>query len=327
MIDFPLAEARSAVERSLPPSPLLPHPGLSECIGLPVHLKLENLQVTGSFKVRGALARISALGPRERGRGVVACSSGNHGRAVAWVARRLRIPAIICVPSWVDPLKLRAMRAAGAEVRQVGDSYDEAEAEALRIAGDEGRSFVSPFDDPWVVAGQATVGSEILDQLGEAPAEVLVPLSGGGLAGGIAVALEAAGHPGRVTAVSAVQASVMLQSVRAGRPLQLDEEETLASALAGGIGEPNRVTFELVRDRIDRHLEVTEAAIADAVRRFFSHHGMVVEGGGAVAFAGLLERAAGRIEGPTPPEAGPTVVVVSGGNLDPRSLAGLVGGP
>ncbi|MDT8342577.1 MAG: pyridoxal-phosphate dependent enzyme, partial [Longimicrobiales bacterium] len=212
-----LGEAWEAVRRWLPRTPLYRHPALSAAAERPVYLKVESLQETGSFKVRGAVARLAALTPVERAQGVVACSSGNHGRAVAWAAERMGTPAVVCVPGWVDPVKREAIRGHGAEVRLVGESYDEAEAEAGRLARETGRVLVHPFDDPRVVAGQATVGLEIAEVLPGA-IRVLVPLSGGGLAGGIAYAL--AGGPGagrtEVVAVSATNARVMRASLEAG---------------------------------------------------------------------------------------------------------------
>ena len=246
---------------------------------------------------------------------------------MAWVAGRLGVPAIVCVPGWVDPVKLAAIEAAGAEARRVGDSYDEAEEEAERIAREDGRVLVPPFDDPWIVAGQATVATEILEVVPD-PAEILVALSGGGLVGGMAAVLESRGLGGRITAVSAARADVMRRSLAAGRPVRVPEEETLASALAGGIGLDNRVTFPLVRDLVTRFLDVSEDDIAGAIRGAARHHGIVLEGGGAVALAALLARAEGRIDatGAAAPAEGPIVVVLSGGNLDPARLSELVRG-
>ncbi len=319
-LNLPFEQALTSVRALVPPSPLIRAGDLSERLEREVWLKLENLQVTGSFKVRGAAARMAALTPAERVKGVVTCSSGNHGRAVAWVARQLGVPAVVCVPGWVDPAKLSAIRATGAEARLVGESYDEAEVEADRIATEEGLTFVHPFDDEHVAAGQGTVAIEILEQC-PGVAEVLVPLSGGGLAGGMAAAFAEGGKPGVVTAVSASAANVMLQSLKAGRPVSVSEEPTLASALAGGIGLANRISFALIRDLIDRHLQVGEGEIAGAIRYGFGELQMVLEGGGAVALAGLLGpwvTLAGRST------TGPMVVVLSGGNLDVGRLAEIV---
>ncbi len=322
---LPFEEARRAVAELARATPLVSVPSLSERLGRRVLAKLENLQRTGSFKVRGAAARLAALSPEERARGIVACSSGNHGRATAWVARRLDVPATIYVPSWVDPVKLEGIRGEGARAVLCGDSFDEAEARAVRHAEEEGRPFISAYDDPWIIAGQGTLATEILEQRsGERPAALLVPLSGGGLAGGMAAALLAGTDDGappspstQVVAVSAERAAVMFESVRAGRPVQLPEEETLASALAGGIGDPNRWSFRLVRDLVHRHATVTEDEIKDAIRFCYNEMGVVIEGGGAVPLAALR---AGRWSLDSTTGDGPVVVVLSGGNLSSETL-------
>ncbi len=318
--EYDLEVARAAVDPFITRTPLLFAADLTERLGRDIHLKLENLQVTGSFKIRGAANRIVALSEEERARGVVTCSSGNHGRAVAHVAGVLGIPATICVPDWVDPVKLQAMEAAGADVLLAGPTYDEAEDRAGELERDAGLTFVHPFDDPWVIAGQGTLGIEILEQAPEV-SEVLVPLSGGGLAGGVAYAIKASRPDALVTGVSAERAAVMLASLDAGRPIEMEEEETLASALSGGIGLQNRYTFGLVRDRVDRHLSVPERAIREAMAYALEQLHMVVEGGGAVGLAaalcGLWSPAS---------EGGAAVIVVSGGNVDLERLLDVTAG-
>ncbi len=321
LLDF--ERARRAVADVALVTPLLEVPELSERLGRPVLLKLENLQVTGSFKVRGAASRLAALTPDERRRGVVACSSGNHGRAVAYVAERLGIPAIVCVPEWVDPVKLAGIRRHGAETVLAGPTFDEAEAHALELARTGDRVYVSAYDDPRVIAGQGTLALEVLDALDVVPAAFLVPLSGGGLAGGIAAGLQrrlGADAPSTV-AVTAERASVMLRSVEIGHPVELPEEETLANALSGGIGLDNRNSFPLVRDLVGRHVVVTEDDIATAMAFAFSELHVIVEGGGAVGLAALLT---GRWHDGALPEERPVVVVVSGGNVDLATLSAVL---
>ncbi len=276
-------------------------------------LKLESLQRTGSFKVRGAANRLLKLTAAERARGVVAVSSGNHGRAVAEVARVLGIPATICVPDWADPSKLRRIRDAGAELLRSGPSYDEADERAAGLAAAQGLTLVHPFDDPDVIEGQGTIGVELAEQLPEL-GEVIVPLSGGGLVAGVGLALKPRGV--RIVAVSARRASVMLQSLEAGRPLRMPDEETIASALSGGIGDENRLTMRVVREVVDEHVIVGEDDIRAAVRSAFHDHRLVVEGGGAVGLAALASgyRPRGRV-----------AVVVSGGNIDAPALAAMMG--
>ncbi len=273
-----------------------------------VWLKLESLQRTGSFKVRGAANRLLKLSPAERSLGVVAASSGNHGRAVAEVSRILGIPATICVPDWTDPSKVRRIRAAGAKLVLSGPSYDEAEERAAGLAAAEGATLVHAFDDAGVIEGQGTIGLELAEQL-PGLEEVVVPLSGGGLVAGIGLALKPFGV--RVVAVSARRASVMLRSLEAGRPVNMPEEETIASALSGGIGERNRFTLRLVREVVDEHVVVGEEDIRAAVRSALCDHRLVVEGGGAVGLAALGSGRRPR---------GRSAVVVSGGNIDAPTL-------
>lgn len=275
----------------------------------PTHVKLESLQHTGSFKVRGAANRLLKLDARQRGRGVVAASSGNHGRAVAEVAARLGIPATVCVPDWVDPVKLRAIDAAGARVVRAGPGYDHAEERAAELAAMGEIELVHPFDDLDVIEGQGTVGLEVAARL-PGVEEVIVPLSGGGLVAGIGLAVRERGV--RVVAVSARRASVMAQSLERGRPVQLPEEETVASALSGGIGLGNRFSFALCGQVIDEHVVVAEGDIRSAVRRAFRQCRLVVEGGGVVGLAALWS---GRYR-----PRGRAAVIVTGGNIDRRLL-------
>jgi len=313
--------AHAAVAGIARRTPLLEAPELSEGLGRPVFVKAECLQVTGSFKVRGAAARLSALTPAERAQGVVACSSGNHGRAVAYVAKRLGIPATVCVPEWVDSVKLGGIRAAGTETILVGASFDASEAHAVALALSTGRTYVSAYDDPWVIAGQGTMAREITEQLGTVPGVVIVPLSGGGLLGGIAAgfAHHQQGAAPHMVGASAERAAVMLASVRAGRPVEVEEEETLANALAGGIGLDNRYSFALIRDLVDTHVTVTEAQIAGAMAYSTRALRLVAEGGGAVGLAALLSGWS-----PLPAVEGPIVVVLSGGNVAPAVLASVL---
>ena len=278
-----------------------------------VFLKLESLQRTGSFKMRGAANRLAKLSPEERARGVVAASSGNHARAVAEASRLLGVQATVCVPDWVDPLKLRAIRAARAHVVLAGPTYDDAEARAIALADNEGLTPVHPFDDLDVIEGQGTVGVELLDQLAGLE-EVVVPLSGGGLVAGVGLAVKERGV--RVVAVSAERASVMHRSLLEGQPVQMAEEKTIASALSGGIGMENRYSFEIVREVVDEHVVVSEDAVRTAVARAFRERRLVVEGGGAVGLAALWSGHEPR---------GRAAVVVSGGNLAPALLTELVG--
>ena len=310
MPDFDFAAALARIRRLVWRTPVVPVAGMRHG---DVWLKLESLQRTGSFKARGAANRLLKLTPAERARGVVAASSGNHGRAVAEVARILGIPATICVPDWTDPSKVRRIRAAGARLLLSGPSYDKAEDKAAGLAAAQGPTLVHAFDDAGVIEGQGTIGLELAEQLPGLD-EVIVPLSGGGLVAGVGLALKPLGV--RIVAVSARRASVMLRSLEAGRPVSVPEEETIASALSGGIGERNRLTLRLVRRVVDEHIVVAEDDIRAAVRSAFRDRHLVVEGGGAVGLAALGSGYRPR---------GRAAVVVSGGNIDAPTLEALAG--
>jgi threonine dehydratase len=306
-LDIPGAAATIAPHVRRTPilrTPELENPGVSR-----VFLKLENLQTTGSFKVRGAANRILSLHGPEKGRGVIACSSGNHGRAVAHMAGKLGISATICVPDWVDTVKLAGMKKSGAQVVLSGNSYDEAEARALELAEREGRVFVQPFDDPWVAAGQGTLGLELLEQVPELDT-VLIPLSGGGLAGGVAYAIKELRPEIRVVAVSAANARVMYESLLVGKPVTMVEENTLAEALSGGIGLSNRYSLPLIRELIDEHILVTEDEIRTGMLYGLRSLGILLEGGGAVALAALLAE-----KYDMACADGAVAVILSGGNV------------
>jgi threonine dehydratase len=321
-----LHQARSRIAPYVLQTPLLASPTLSRRWGREVLVKLDNLQHTGSFKLRGAASRLTLLSSEERERGVVACSSGNHGRAVAHMSRELGIDAVVCVPTWVDPVKAAAIRAAGARIVAEAASYDEADRVAREIGVREGRTFIHPFDDPAVIAGQGSVGLEILEARPDI-AEIAVALSGGGLASGVALAaatVPAPGRPPKVTAVSARNARVMWESLAAGRPVEMEEADTLAGALLGGIDLGNRYTFGLVKDLVHRHVLVSEREIAESIRFSFSELRTLVEGGGAVPLAALL---AGRLGTGQGTDDAPLAIIIGGGNLDPELLQGLVSRP
>jgi len=290
-------------------TPLAHSPSLSRRAHQPVHLKLETRQPIGAFKLRGATNAILALVPAARERGLVTASTGNHGRAVAYAARSLGIPATVCMSSLVPANKVEAIRALGAEIRIVGVSQDDAQDEVERLVESRGLTPIPPFDHADVVAGQGTTGLEIVEDLPDV-ATVLIPLSGGGLAGGIAVAVKALKPQARIIGISMERGAAMHASITAGRPVAVREEETLADSLGGGIGLSNRVTFPLCRDLLDEIVLLTEDEIAAGVRHASHEEGEIVEGAGAVGIAAIL---AGKVE-----LTGPTAVILSGGNIDAR---------
>lgn len=289
---------------------------LSRHSGADVWLKLETTHDTGAFKIRGATNRLAQLSAEERERGVVTVSTGNHGRAVALAAQRLGVRAVVCMSELVPENKIDAIRDLGAEVRIVGRSQDDAEVEADRLAAGEGMIKVHPFDHPDIIAGQGTIGLELLEDLGRVDT-LLCGLSGGGLIAGIALALKSANPSTRVVGVSMERGPAMIDSVRAGKPVPVEELPTLADSLGGGIGLDNAWTFELVRELVDDYLLLSEEQIADGMRHLYWQERLVAEGGGAVPVSAILHGLAGRL-------SGNVVCVISGGNVDMQRFTGIV---
>jgi threonine dehydratase len=310
--------ARRRIAPIVKRTPLIESPALTEGAGTFVYLKLENLQETGSFKIRGAANKMLCLTPEEKQRGVITVSTGNHGRAVAHVARKLGLKATICLSSAVPSNKVKALQRLGAEIVTHGQSYDEAMAHAFRLQGKKGLTWIDPFDDPLVIAGQGTIGLELLEDCPEINT-IIVPLSGGGLISGIALALKSASPGIRVIGVSMERAPVMYHSLRAGKPIEMEEQETLADALAGGLGPDNQHTFRLAQQYVDETLLVSEGEIAAGMAFALEGHHLVVEGGGAVGIAALLH---GKVKGMGEQAA----VVVSGGNVDIARLVQIAQG-
>ena len=304
--DLYLARARIApwIRRT----PLVPSPSLSALGSARISLKLETAQDTGAFKLRGATNFIRASHDVARAPGVVTISTGNHGRAVAHAAQRIGARAVVCMSELVPRHKREAIEALGAEARICGPFQDDAEGEAQRLAAEEGLVLVHPFDDPLVIAGQGTIGLEILEDRPEVDT-VIAALSGGGLISGVAIALKAADPRIRVVGVTMEQGAAMYESVRAGRPVDVEEAPSLADSLGGGIGLGNRYTFELAHALIDDYVLVSEQEIARAMRHLYRNDRVIAEGGGAVSVAAVLE-------GAVPALSGNVVCIVSGGNAD-----------
>jgi threonine dehydratase len=250
-------------------------------------LKCEFLQSTGAFKVRGAASKILALPDEARRRGVVTMSTGNHGRAVAAVARGLRVPATVCVSKLVPRHKLDLFKGSGARLEVVGENSEQAGVRAIEIARAEGLTYVHPFDDPDVVAGQGTIGLELLEELPGITC-LVAGIGGGGLISGIALALKSANPRIRVIGVQMDRNPVMYHSLKAGRPVELQELPTLADSLAGSIGLDNAHTFGMVRDLVDDIVLVSEGQIAAAMRRLFHATHFVLEGAGAAGVAAVM---------------------------------------
>ena len=283
-----------------------PSPSLSEACGRDVTLKLEHHQLTGSFKLRGATNAVLRLPSDAKAHGVVGVSTGNHGRGLAYAAREAGVRCIICMSELVPQNKIDGIKAQGAEVRIVGRSQDDAQAEVDRLVED-GMTMLPPFDHPDIISGQGTLGLEITDQCPDAEA-ILVPLSGGGLISGLALAAKSVRPDIHIIGVSMERGAAMYECQKAGKPIHVEELATLADSLGGGIGLDNRYTFPMVRDLVDDMVLVTEVQIAGAIRHAYWQERQIIEGSGAVGIAALK---AGLIESP-----GTCVAVLSGGNID-----------
>ena len=287
-----IERARARLVRVARVTPVFRSETFSRLVGREVHLKAENLQRTGSFKIRGAVNKLATLDEVERGAGVVAASAGNHAQAVAWAAREAGLPATIFVPQDAAMAKVEAAKGYGADVRMVGETLEAAVEEAERHVEETGATFVHPFEDETVVAGQGTVGLELAEQVPEAET-VVVPVGGGGLAAGIALALRSALPAARVIGVRSAADGF---------------------ALADGIAvkQPGALTGPLLEDLLDDLVEVAAVDIAKAIVLLLERTKLVVEGAGAVGVAALLE---GKVAG-----RGPAVAVLSGGNIDASTL-------
>ena len=305
--------ARSRICRVVRRTPLVTSGPLSDHTGREVFLKLECLQETGSFKVRGAANALLTLTPEQQRKGVIAFSTGNHGRAVAHVAGSLGIKAVVCLSKRVPEYRVQALQTLGATVVRHGQSQDEAYEKAIQLQQEQELTMVKPFDDPFVIAGQGTIGLELIEDLPNLDT-VLVPLSGGGLMAGIAFVLKTVSPQIRVVGLSLDVSAPMHESLKAGRAVEIEERDSLGDALLGGIGLDNELTFPMCRDLVDEVVLISEQEIADGLFYAFHHHRLVVEGAGIVGLSALISDKVA--------DLGPRVaVVLSGGNLDTRVLA------
>ena len=312
-----IEDARAALDGLIARTPVDLSLHLTDVLGAPVHLKLENLQRTGSFKIRGAAYRLSRLSAEERARGVVAASAGNHAQGVALAAQTLGIPATIFMPLGVPVPKLLATRGYGAEVILEGATVETPLRLAAEFAERTGAVFIHPFDHPDVIAGQGTLGLELMEDIPDLDTVVL-GIGGGGLIAGVAAAVKArAAQQGRTVRIIGVQAensAAYPSSLAAGRPLEVATTPTIADGIA--VARPGDLPFEMISDLVDDVVTVTEDDIARALLVLLERAKQVVEPAGAVGVAAIL---AGKV-----PASGTTVTVLSGGNIDPLLLQRVV---
>ena len=297
-------------------TPLKPAYALSEHVGGSVFFKLETMQPTGAFKLRGAANACLSLSEEDRECGVIAMSSGNHGRALAWVARQLDMRCVVWVTQLVPPEKVAAIRSLGAEVNTDARSQDEATQRAIEQSQKEGLRWVSAFDDPRVIAGQGTLALEIFEQNPEI-GTLVVPLSGGGLLAGVAVAAKALRPKVTLLGVSQASGPAMALSMQAGQIVEVNEEPSLADALQGGLGAENRYTLNICSALVDDTFLLEESEILEGMRFALLEERLVLEGGAATGIGLLLSgKAKPRLEGPV-------AVVLTGDNIDPKRLIEL----
>lgn len=312
-----IEQAREIVYEVIHETPMERSDFLSSVLGAPVHLKAENLQRTGSYKIRGAYYRLSRLGAEERERGVVAASAGNHAQGVALAAHRLGITATIFMPLGVALPKLQATRGYGAEIVLTGDVFDETYAAAIEFASSTGAVLIPPYDHEDVITGQATLGLDMLDQVPDATT-IVVPIGGGGLIAGVARAAklraEAEGRSIRIVGVQATKAASYPPSLEAGHPVDVTVQPTIADGIA--VGRPGRLNFPIIRDLVDEIVTVSDDDIARAMLVLLERAKLVVEPAGAVGVAAVLT---GRLAA-----TGPTIVLLSGGNIDPLLMQRVI---
>ena len=285
----------------------------SQMTGQSVYLKLENLQKTGSFKLRGAYNKIRQLGKKEAKQGVIAASAGNHAQGVAFAASHAGIRSVIVMPETAPLSKVAATRGYGAEVVLSGTSYDEAYARAREIGNQQGLTFVHAFNDLQVMAGQGTLGLELLEELPEI-STVVVPIGGGGLISGVATAIKELMPRVKVIGVQASGADAMARSKRAGKLTPTESATTIADGIA--VKSPGDLTFEVIDRYVDEIVTVDDEAIAEAILMLLERAKLVVEGAGAIGLAALL--------GEKIKSAGPVACVISGGNIDVNFIARII---
>ena len=282
--------------------------------GAEIYLKTENLQVTGSFKLRGAYYRISQLTDEQKKAGIIACSAGNHAQGVALAATKMGIKSVICMPDGAPISKVEATKALGAEVRLVPGAYDDAYNEALRLQEETGATLIHPFDDDEVIAGQGTIGLEILDQLPEVDV-IIVPVGGGGLVSGVACAVKQLNPDVKVYGVQAEKAASMVESRAEGKPVTLNSVATFADGIA--VKHPGDRTFEIINNYVDDVVTVSEDEIATAILTLIEKQKLIAEGAGAVSVAAALFNK-------LPIDGKKVVCIVSGGNIDVNILSRVI---
>lgn len=312
-----IQKAETATAAYVQQTPLCRSDFLSELCQAEVYLKLDNLQPTHSFKVRGVMNKLTNLSPDEKAKGVVTASAGNHGQAVAFGASKLGFPAKVVVPTNTPQVKVDGIKRYNAELLLYGENYPESEAKAKQLAKQERRLYISPYNDPYIIAGHGTAGLEILKQQPDVDI-VIVPVGGGGLISGISLAVKSIKPTTQVIGVQSEAVPIMYESLKAGKIVapHRHQQNTIAEGLSGGI-EEGSITFNIAKQCVDRVMLVKEETIRKAVYLLCKEEGLVVEGSGAAGVALLLENTAAF--------AGRCVVLeITGGNIDQSLLKTII---
>ena len=299
-------KAKQRIAPYITRTPLVYSPELSEKTGANVYLKLENLQAIGAFKVRGAANKILSLSPEERANGVSTFSTGNHGMAVAHIANKLGVKATVCMSKNVPAVKVKAIRRWNPEIKMEWDSQDAAGVYCYELEKEKGVKVIPPFDDKEIICGQGTMSLEIIEDCPEIDT-VIVPLSGGGLLSGVTLGFKLTVPDVKVIGVSQEIAAVMIESLKAGHPVEMPEEPTLADSLLGGIGLDNKYTFDIVRDYVDETVQVSEEEISKGIAYIMENHKVIAEGASCVGIAYCLR------EGTIKPGSNVAIIVTGNG--------------
>ena len=309
-----IREAHKKISPYINNTPLLHSSYLSE--NRNVYLKLESLQITGSFKLRGAINKLLSLNDEQKKRGVVAVSTGNHGKGVAYASKQLNIKSTIFMSSMVPDHRREAIESLGARVEIVGTNSDEADLYAKEYSKKNDIPLIHPFDDPMIIAGQGTIGLEMLESLPEVDT-VIIPTSGGGLIGGIALAIKLQKPDVKIIAASMSRGPSMYKSLKAGKPVDVEEEETLADCLGGSIGLDNKYTFRIAQNTIDDFILIDEDKIAEGIKLNFEKHKLVTEGAAATGVMVVKDNMSEHL--------GKNIIsLICGGNIDSELFGKIV---
>ncbi|UJL47475.1 pyridoxal-phosphate dependent enzyme [Virgibacillus sp. NKC19-16] len=305
-----LKDVQTAHKRIAPivkSSPLIFSPTLSEIAGTSIYLKLENLNVSGSFKIRGAANKMLSLTPEQQKRGVTTFSTGNFGMSVAYLAKELGMKAVICISGRVPKAKVDLIRDMGAQIEVIGQSQDDAQEYSYQLEKEHGLTVIHPFDDSEVIAGQGTIGLELLEDLPGLDT-VIGGLSGGGLHSGMGVALKSMEPKLKLLGVSTARGATMYESIKQGKPVVVQEQDTLADSLLGGIGENNQYTFKMVQQYVDEIILLGEEPIAEGMNFMLEKHRLVIEGAAASGIGAILHDKA--------PLGSNVAIIISGCSVD-----------